>query len=94
MNQNDQMREQFERFKQDERTWNYAEALYWMNQYKNLIEQALAIEPALDAAELVQLAKDVASLPDPPYQEREAGLALQLMKQHAQAALAKFGGTS
>lgn len=45
MNQNDPIREQFERFKQEERTWNYAEALYWMNQYKNLLEQALAVEP-------------------------------------------------
>ena len=63
-----------------------------LNQF-GFAEKNKQAEPELDFAELEQLARDVASLPDPPYHEREAGLALQLMKQQAQAALAKHGGT-
>lgn len=62
MNKIDPIREQFERFKQEERTWNYAEALYWMNQYKNFIEQTLAAQPApieevCDSAQTTQATK-------------------------------------
>lgn len=95
MNQHDQMREQFERLKQDERTWNYAEALYWMNQYKNLLEQALAVEPdKLEVRKILVSAHNAFVALSSLTQNSTALHVIKEQSRQLKAALAKLGGTS
>lgn len=46
MNQHDQMREALRKLKSEERVRTFAEAQYWLNQYRLFAEQLLAVEPA------------------------------------------------
>lgn len=46
MNQNEQMCKALNKLKSEERIRTFAEAQYWLNQYKLFAEQALTVEPS------------------------------------------------
>ena len=95
MTKNDPIREQFEQLKANERTWNYGEALYWMNQYKNLLEQALAVEPdKLEVRKILVSAHNAFVALSGLTQNSTALHVIKEQSRQLKVALAKHGGST